>query len=277
MTSLPHPDPIRQTLPETDLADDPQAVLALQHVGVPELVAPRAEGQVVSDDGTQRYRPALRPATALLHVLDDNQQSAEVVRVRTASFVIGRTEGDLRLPHDRLISARHAQLVRQEGEEGVTWTLRDLRSSNGTFVRVRRAPLQHGSVVLLGRTRLRFELHGPPPPPSPVRETLDLGSIAAGGRPLAFLVELVPGGEGRRLAVTSPVQRLGRDAQQANIAWDDAALSPCHALIAMQQRGHWIIEDLDSFNGLWIRAATTRLAHGTSFLLGEQVFVFALP
>ncbi len=278
MSDPSHPDTIRQTRMESGPPEDEPATLSLRSIPAPEALPSRPARLARSDDDTQPFRPSLRPPTALLHVLDDNQQSAEVVRLRTASFIIGRTEGDLLLPHDRLISSRHAQLVREHDNENCTWTLRDLQSSNGTFVRVRRATLKSGRVFLVGGTRLRFELPSAVPnPPDAERETLDLASLAAQGKCLAFLVELVPGGDGRRFAVNCPVVRLGRDPQQADIVLDDSAQSPCHALLAMQPGGTWTIEDLDSFNGLWVRTSSVRLVHGASFLLGEQVFVFTLP
>jgi pSer/pThr/pTyr-binding forkhead associated (FHA) protein len=55
---------------------------------------------------------------AILQIADDGQKTAEFARIRKASFVIGRTEGDLVIPHDSLISGRHAEIFRldQEGE-----------------------------------------------------------------------------------------------------------------------------------------------------------------
>src|SRR4051794_27294332 len=60
----------------------------------------------------QPFRPTLRPPMALLNVLDDGCDTGEVLRIRTASFVIGRIEGDLIIPHDEGISGRHAEINR---------------------------------------------------------------------------------------------------------------------------------------------------------------------
>jgi pSer/pThr/pTyr-binding forkhead associated (FHA) protein len=276
MNDPPPADPIRQTLAEDDLPEHELSGFSFRPIPLLEPASQRPARPQPRDDGTQTFRPSLRPPTPLLHVLDDNQQSAEVVRLRTASFVIGRTEGDLRLPHDRLISSRHAQILREQTQDGFTWRLRDLQSANGSFVRVRRARLAPGSVVLLGRTRLRFELpRGAPPAPGAARQTLDLSDPQS--NPLAVLVELLPGGDGRRFPLVNITHRLGRDPQHATLVLDDPALSPSHALLTMQPGGTWVIEDLDSLNGLWLCAGTVRLVHGASFLLGEQVLVFALP
>src|SRR5947209_6951640 len=94
-----------------------------------ELSSP-AEGA----DDTQPYRPAMRPSMALLTVLDDGEESGEVIRIRGDSFLIARVYGALVIPHDPGISGRHASIVRS-GECRGRWRLIDLESTNGTFVR----------------------------------------------------------------------------------------------------------------------------------------------
>ena len=63
---------------------------------------------------TTSYRPSLRPSMALLYVLDDGEDSGEILRVRANSFVIGRVEGNLTIPHDIGISGRHAEVSRRQ-------------------------------------------------------------------------------------------------------------------------------------------------------------------
>ncbi|MCL6504376.1 MAG: FHA domain-containing protein [Pirellulales bacterium] len=275
MNSPSRPDPLRLTEVEPDPLRAEAASLSLRLVAASEAPWPRP-GMPAGDNATQPYRPVLRPPTPLLHVLDDHQQSAEVVRVRTDVFEIGRTQGDLRLPHDRLLSSRHARISRHQAEGQYTWTLEDLNSSNGTFVRVWRARLEAGSIFLIGRTRLRFELSaGVRGSPATAPRHEQAGVAQHGLQP--SLVELVPLGEGRRLALSGTRQRLGRDPEQATIVLDDVAVNPCHAVLAMHEAEKWSLEDLDSRNGLWIRVNRVKLVHGASFLLGEQVFVFTLP
>ena len=48
-----------------------------------------------AEQDTAAYRPTMRPSMAVLHVLDDGEDSGEVLRIRPNSFVIGRVEGDL--------------------------------------------------------------------------------------------------------------------------------------------------------------------------------------
>jgi ABC-type multidrug transport system ATPase subunit/pSer/pThr/pTyr-binding forkhead associated (FHA) protein len=79
------------------------------------------------------------------------------ISLKNQTQTIGRApECDIRLADQLLISRRHAELT----PEGRTWTIRDLGSSNGTFVNgasVRRAvPLAVGDVVMIGAYQLVF-------------------------------------------------------------------------------------------------------------------------
>jgi len=75
---------------------------------------------------------------------------------------IGRAEGnDIVLENDVLVSRRHAALERREGQ----WSVRDLRSRNGTFVNgspCGDAPLRDGDQLRIGSAIFDFELgHDP--------------------------------------------------------------------------------------------------------------------
>lgn len=71
-------------------------------------------------------------------------------------FTIGRRECDLNLD-DTAISRRHCEIA----VSGAGWVVRDLRSSNGTFVkgeRVTERPLQEGDRLQLGQTEILFTM-----------------------------------------------------------------------------------------------------------------------
>lgn len=81
----------------------------------------------------------------------------EAFPLREGENLVGRASGDVVFPADRYVSARHASL--SVGPEGVR--LRDLGSSNGTFVRLEKiTPLEGGDLLLMGDHLLRVDLDG---------------------------------------------------------------------------------------------------------------------
>jgi len=83
----------------------------------------------------------------LSQLISPKSYGRRVVLVNERS-VIGRENGDMTFPEDGYISRTHAEIVRQDGGG----LLRDLGSSNGTYVRQRgRAELPSGSLVMIGQ------------------------------------------------------------------------------------------------------------------------------
>jgi pSer/pThr/pTyr-binding forkhead associated (FHA) protein len=196
------------------------------------------------------YRPRVRQPLAILHVVDDGRDDGEVVRLRGDRLVIGRTEGDVVVPHDISMSPRHAALERLAGGG---WQLVDLGSAGGTFARVTRARLKNGSVLQLGATRLEFQ-------------EIDLTE--------AWFVEArAKKSDGRRHECLAPGVTIGRDGSGAAIELADPFVSLLHAHVRRTQRG-WRIENT-GLNGLWVRIEGPVPMHGPSqFMCGEQRFVF---
>jgi len=193
------------------------------------------------------FHPTIRRPMALLHVVDDGRDDGEIVRLRGDVTVVGRAEGDVVIPHDLLMSPRHARLERLP-EGG--WRLSDLGSATGTFVRVDRAKLRHDRVIQVGGTRLRFQ-------------EVDITE--------AWLLEESPTGVGRRHECHAPVTTIGRGG--CTIALDDPFVSEIHAEV---RRSHnsWRIRNAGA-NGLWVRIdEPVELRAPAQFLCGEQRFVF---
>ncbi len=95
------------------------------------------------------FLPGKQPGEAQLRL------SQQVFSLRQPETVVGRRQGDLLFPDDPLLSARHARLRQQDG--GVY--LEDLKSTNGTFLKVRgRARLQEDDEVLCGTKLLRLRV-----------------------------------------------------------------------------------------------------------------------
>ena len=125
---------------------------------IPELIE-ESQAETFAEPAVA-FRPVSRPPMAHLIVIDDGGESGEVVRLRSDQTLIGRTQGDVLVPHDSLVSSRHLEIERQQSRDGFRWALRDLNSTNGTFVRLPRFRLSHNFELLLGGNRFRFCLPG---------------------------------------------------------------------------------------------------------------------
>lgn len=90
----------------------------------------------------------------LAQILDDGT-AGEVHLLCNDECRIGREVGDILLPNDGFISASHCALSLVDGKV----TIRDLGSSNGTYVRIRaQRELTHDDFILIGNQMLRVEI-----------------------------------------------------------------------------------------------------------------------
>ncbi|MEI6241101.1 MAG: FHA domain-containing protein [Planctomycetia bacterium] len=221
----------------------------LRHGEPPAPSATPSSSGVAAVSEAEPYRPTLRRPLALLHVIDDGREDGETIRLRGDRLAIGRTDGDVTIPHDITMSTRHALL---ECDTGTVWQLSDVGSAGGTFVRVLSARLHHGSCFELGASRFRFDI------------------VDGEG---ACLIELQPDGDGVRHPLRGPVTTVGRVGSACDIGVVDPFVSPLHAEVR-SAAGGWRIENR-GLNGLWVRiTGPVRLAHPSQFKCGEQRFVF---
>ena len=245
---------------------------------------PAASGNQTQDAGTTAFRPTRRPPMATLCILDDGRDDGEWVRIRGDKLVIGRTEGDVCIPHDTMISSRHAEITRQAVQGSYRWFLTDLQSTNGTYVRVAAALLRHGQELLIGSKRFRFDAaeqgaevvqedvadEGDP------QATRGWQSIAAADL-VPSLVELRPHGEAKRIFLTQPDNWIGRDPAQCSVVLaDDPLVSPRHARIHRDTKGRWHCDNANSLNGIWMRIDRAPLEGTAQFQLGEQRFLLRI-
>ncbi len=114
------------------------------------------EAPIVPDhEGTYFYGSPRRPCLFRLVQILRGGQIGNVYRARSDSLGIGRDGNDVNFPQDPFISGRHARVDLAGG----AFTLTDLGSKNGTFVRIKAdAPLVHGDYVFLGQQLLRVEV-----------------------------------------------------------------------------------------------------------------------
>ncbi len=87
------------------------------------------------------------------------RQVANAYLLTHRDVFLGRERGDILFPRDGFVSGSHAVI----SERGGRVYLKDLGSSNGTFLRVRREiPLRNGDLLLLGRNLLRVHVGAGP-------------------------------------------------------------------------------------------------------------------
>jgi pSer/pThr/pTyr-binding forkhead associated (FHA) protein len=187
---------------------------------------------------------------------------------------IGSREGDVVLGEDPYLSFRHARLLaRDDG-----WSLVDLDSVNGIFMRIREPePLSDGDMILIGQQVMRFELLSD--------GELPLGPASSSGV-LVFGTPEVPR-VARLLQYTT--EGVGRDVhylyrdetvlgrENGDIVFtDDPFLSRRHAAILIDRvQKRYVLKDLGSSNGSSLRFRGERkLSPGDQFRIGRHLFRF---
>ncbi|MEX2170665.1 MAG: FHA domain-containing protein [Pirellulales bacterium] len=216
---------------------------------------PPAAGGLIT---TPAYRPSQRPPAALMQVFDDDQDRGELVRIRRTPFDIGRQEGDLTVPHELQMSRRHARIDRRQVSGEWHWYLRDLGSTNGTFVRARRVRLRDKDEVLLGADLVRF--------------------LQPGGPETATLVKVAPGRYEEKVTLKPGVHWIGTSSSQClPLLQGSKFLDPKHLRLEVDAQGQWRLFDCGSTNHVWVRVEEVRLVDGCCFQAGEQRFSFHLP
>lgn len=185
---------------------------------------------------------------------------------------LGREEGDIRLPNDPYVSPRHARLRRRDG----CYSIRDLDSLNGVFVRIRRPErLQDGDLLLVGLEVLRFEaVTGADKGLGAAmdRGTRVFGSPAAPRH--ARLVQRTIEGVARDVTyITRDELTLGRE--QGDIVFTaDPFMSRRHAAILRDSAsGRFEVRDLGSSNGTYLAIrGEVPLQPGDHVRIGQHLF-----
>lgn len=268
-------EPRQGTLIETD--DEIRTALRRGASENPSSLPPSAKRGVA-----RVWRPTRRPPMATLVVYDDGTTDGEVIRIRNDRFSIGRTEGDLRLTHDELISTKHVEITRQQVGGVYRWVITDLQSTNGLFLRVTRAQLSDRSEILVGGGRYRFEspdveaggtVDWFPEEAKPSGSTEGWGEGKSISRPPA-LTELIAGGIGNRIVLSRPEYWVGTDSGCEISRPDDPFCEPRHCRIFRGSKGGWMAEHSKTVNGLWFKVQQVIVESSLQFQIGEQRFRF---
>jgi pSer/pThr/pTyr-binding forkhead associated (FHA) protein len=210
---------------------------------------------------------------------DDGKSDGTVIRILTHRYIIGRTEGDLRIEIDGRISARHAEITLQTiAGRHHRWVLTDLQSTHGLFVRVTRALLTDRCEFLVGGGRYRFDA---PRYEGETTESLvtvrDLGRTdnwspdATVAQPSA-VTELVGDTIGNRVVLLKPEYWIGSDPACPICRPDDPFCEPYHVRLFRNPKGAWQAENNKTHNGLWMRMSQVAVESVVHFQIGEQRF-----
>jgi hypothetical protein len=229
------------------------------------------------------FRPTARPPVAILTVYDDGKLDGEIVRIRDHRFIIGRTEGDLRIPIDGRISSRHVEITHQLVGGSHRWVVTDLQSTHGMFVRVSKTALTDKAEFLVGNGRYRLDVpqldatttSGPEPAGQGSGETHGWDDTRNPFRPPA-LTELIGNEIGNRVLLMKTEYWIGSDPSCAICRPDDPFCEPKHVRLHRGSRG-WHVEHNKTRNGLWLRMPQITVESVLRFQIGEQRFCLEVP
>lgn len=228
------------------------------------------------------YRSPYRSAVPRITICDDGSlETGEVVHVRAERLLIGRTTGDIQIPHDAAMSASHAEIVRADVGGRHAWVLKDLGSSNGTLARCRAVTLRPGMVLQIGSKRFRFEpfagIDGLSQPTTGEPKTTLVGGMMGFHQDnLPALVEhsIGTGSKPRRYPIRSLRATVGRPEFMNDIELDDLCVAKVHAVVTRDASGAWQLEAQPSLNGIWVKVDAIKLTDNCLFQCGEQRFRF---
>jgi FHA domain len=155
-----HSEAASQPVSDQPLADQ-ELFLVGQQVLRFEVVRQAEEAfGPASENGTLLFGTPAAPRFARLTQRTVEGVVRDVFHLRKAETVIGRESGDIVFTDDPFLSRRHAVVRFHEGEgQKRRFTLADLGSSNGTFLRIRdEVRLRHGDHFRIGQQLLRFDI-----------------------------------------------------------------------------------------------------------------------
>lgn len=200
--------------------------------------------------------PAKPPAEVTLYRVDRAGEHESFVRPG-ARVSIGRSDCDISLPGDDLVSPHHVTLE-FEAERNAHF-LRDEQSENGTFIRLtREIPLLPHTLFIAGRQRLHLDFSGETGGPALIQK--NLYDEPVGVHPLPEGVTIA----GRQAPLTLCLDDGS----------EDPALSRRH--FALIRRGSEVtIRDLESVNGTLVYlSGRMQLEDGDQFRIGRTIFSF---
>lgn len=181
--------------------------------------------------------------------------------------VAGRQDAQILFPDDPWLSPRHANFI-YRGEKLV---VRDEGSINGVYLRVRgQVPIVPGDLFLCGEQVFRLDA-APADSAGPGPDQTYFYSSPK--RPSVFrVVQMVAGGmAGMTHCARESSVLIGREEADMNFPLD-VFMSGNHARVDMTGPGQFVLVDLNSRNGSFVRIrGEQELHHGDYLFLGKQL------
>jgi pSer/pThr/pTyr-binding forkhead associated (FHA) protein len=210
-----------------------------------------------------RPQPQLTARWAMVLIRPDGTEGG-VHQLHDGENRIGRDHGEI-FENDGYLSPTHAALIVQKD----TVIVRDLGSLNGVFVKmIEDEALQPGQVIRIGQELLRFDIIEPPQPLADGTEVMGSPNPGFWGK---ITVVIGNGVDGSAYPLLNESITLGRERGEINFP-EDGYVSGLHARLT-HQNGMFVLSDLGSSNGTFIRVQGERMLGDASFiLLGQQLF-----
>jgi hypothetical protein len=275
------PAPATPSRPPAPLVPGAPIPLGSQPTGPVAVVGNPGMNELVNRRSTAKlYCPIVRPPMAVLTAFDDGKVDGEQFRLRGGRFVIGRTEGQLKLSHDNQVSSKHVEIFQKDVGGRPCWVIVDLKSTNGLYVRVARTVLVDKSEFFIGQGyyRLTYPTSGTSttadymPARSQRNATQAFGGEQPAGMPTPTLVELLRGAVHSQFALSRPEYWIGTDPECSVGRPNDPYCEPRHAKLFRDAQGMWHVENNMSVNGVWLRVPEIVVEGTVQFQIGEQRF-----
>jgi len=247
---------------------DPQGA-TLAPASAPPAIA-RAAPPIASPipQPTSQPAPSGAPSWGSAVLVNRDGSDGQRYPLTGESLMIGRAGADIAFDDDRFLARHHARL--DHGAGGVKITALD--QLNGVFKKAsEQVDLVHGSVVLVGREVLQFELLEPEE--KSIHPMVRHGVAVFGSpprEPWGRFLQLIPSGghrDVRHLCGDEVV--LGRE--DGDLVYrDDAFMSRRHAAVTWNGQAAKIT-DLGSSNGTFVKVSTVALKSGDHVRMGDQL------
>jgi pSer/pThr/pTyr-binding forkhead associated (FHA) protein len=191
----------------------------------------------------------------------------EAIKLRRDATIFGREKGDI-IIQDNEVSSTHCQIQNING----VYHIFDMNSTNGTFVnneRIVKAKLNHGDIVTIGQTSVRFQLEeesnvrhiatifkskekrNGADSKSSLVDTLIEGELRSTQPQTVVLSVRYADGSGDEIELNQRVLFIGRASSFGKFE-SDPEISRKHLMIKVNDTGEVFIEDQGSTNGSFL-------------------------